>query len=491
MYAMKLICAGTMITLLYQARSRKGDKVRDICRGVFSAYDCDIDEYSDGLPSHLKSGHDPAPGALIDNARDMLLAEAKDNFRDFVLCNIADGKHKALARAIRAVLRDDPVSADCVLGYPGYEKSNILEHSMFDEAALLASVFKYALTATDNTACKAEIREIPTNFVDSFIESDEEINFIHPIMEQDDFVPVKRTIKDPMFDRIFKKGAELTIDGLTNPSTASIYYIDPVSCKFRFGQMKDFIVTNIGNYVFSRASAERLIDRTKNPAAVGAHAMLKFANKYGSEAETVLGEILLYVFLEQALDAPKIMSKIEISEFRGDYVSKSDGIHLYTGCVSGTLFHQIVFGASDIDGNLFCAIDRAFDKVLEIDEHGDSELRLIYNASQATIFDKGSTDYMRKLMLPQRDGSYKPDMAFGAFLGYTVKLEHPETDNAKYRAALKEQLQKDIAAAKSYLAEKIKAHNMSGYSFYLYVLPFNDAENEKANIIKELLEGGF
>ena len=31
-------------------------------------------------------------------------------------------------------------------------------------------------------------------------------------------------------------------------------------------------------------------------------------------AESVLGEILLYIFIEQELDAPKIMSKIEINE---------------------------------------------------------------------------------------------------------------------------------------------------------------------------------
>ena len=36
--------------------------------------------------------------------------------------------------------------------------------------------------------------------------------------------------------------------------------------------------------------------------------------------------------------------------------------------------------------------------------------------------------YMVELMSPQRGGTYKSDMAFGAFLGYTVKLDKPETD---------------------------------------------------------------
>lgn len=36
---MKKICLGTMIILLYQARSRKSDQLRDVCRRIFAAFD--------------------------------------------------------------------------------------------------------------------------------------------------------------------------------------------------------------------------------------------------------------------------------------------------------------------------------------------------------------------------------------------------------------------------------------------------------------------
>lgn len=98
---------------------------------------------------------------------------------------------------------------------------------------------------------------------------------------------------------------------------------------------------------------------------------------------------------------------------------------------------------------------------------------------------------MVELMTPQRDGNYIPDLAFGAFLGYTIKLEKPETDNTKYRASLKDQLQKDITKAEAYIAQKIRDNGMSGYSFYFYVLPFNDADSEKTTLIQEMLTGGF
>ena len=68
---MKKICLGTMINLLHQARARKSDQARDVCRRIFAAFDCSIDSYAKELPSHLKSGHDPVPKELVDNARDL------------------------------------------------------------------------------------------------------------------------------------------------------------------------------------------------------------------------------------------------------------------------------------------------------------------------------------------------------------------------------------------------------------------------------------
>ena len=211
--------------------------------------------------------------------------------------------------------------------------------------------------------------------------------------------------------------------------------------------------------------------------------------KYGSEAETVLGEILLYIFLEQELDAPKIMTKIELEETRG-VVSKSDGVHLLSLNLSGQPIHQLVFGASDVVGDLSAAIDRAFEKIVNIEANADEELRMVENASQWTIYDQETTKYMVELMKPRKGGISTPEMAFGAFLGYTIKIDPPETDSQKYKKAVKEQLIKDIAALQPHISDLILKYGLSGYSFYFYVLPFNDAPTEKVNIIKELLSGG-
>lgn len=489
---MKQICLGTMITLIYQSRARSADTIKSVCGGIFAAFGLDINNYNKELPSHLKSGHDSVPVELISIARSKNIDEIADGIEHHLLPLLHNDKHECLFLAIKEVIREDTtISGDAILGkMVGYEKDNILKHDSFYEAMTLANILSYAITQTENDKYKISIREIDKNYVDAFKDSKEKIFFLSTKVVNDEVSPLKRTLKDPMFEHVFCRATDITISSLSNPTTASVFYIDPSNCKFRFNGLKDFIVNNIGSYVFSRAQIKRIVDRTKNEAAVGAQAMLKFMKTYGAKAETVLGEILLYIFMEQELDAPKIMSKIEINESNRNAVSKSDGVHLLSIDKSGQPFHQLVFGASDIVGDLNVAIDRAFKKILSVEANQDNELRMIDNTTQWTIYDEETTKYMVEVMTPQRTGSYKPDMAFGAFLGYTIKLDNPETDSQKYREAVKEQLKKDIENAQPYIIKKIQDNRLVGYSFYFYLLPFNDASNEKTSIIEELLSGG-
>ena len=483
---MKRICLGTMITLIYQSRIRRSDTYKSVCGGIFAAYGLNIENYDKSLPGHLRSGHDPAPDALVTAARTMSMDDIDKGVDEYVLPLINREKKVALFRAIKAILRDDSIADDTLVGrIKGYEKENILNSNSFYDSMLLANVLTYAIADVDNNEEVSKMEGL----VEGFLTSGEDIHFINKLVDQDEICPLKRTLKSPLFDKLFLKATDITITGMSNPARASVFYLDPMNCRFRFRELKSFIVSNIGNYVFSRAEKNRIIEFQGSEQAVGAQAIIKFMQKYGSEAETVLGEILLYIFLEQELDAPKIMTKIELEETRG-VVSKSDGVHLLSLNLSGQPIHQLVFGASDVVGDLSAAIDRAFEKIVNIEANADEELRMVENASQWTIYDQETTKYMVELMKPRKGGISTPEMAFGAFLGYTIKIDPPETDSQKYKKAVKEQLIKDIAALQPHISDLILKHGLSGYSFYFYVLPFNDAPTEKVNIIKELLSGG-
>lgn len=43
---MKQICLGTMITLIYQSRTRSADTIKSVCSGIFAAYGLDINTYN-------------------------------------------------------------------------------------------------------------------------------------------------------------------------------------------------------------------------------------------------------------------------------------------------------------------------------------------------------------------------------------------------------------------------------------------------------------
>lgn len=95
------ICPGTLITILYQARAVQSHKYKNICKGIFAAYGLEIDNYSNTLSSHMRSGAEKPPSELIDAAREMSAEDVTEGFRVHVLNHIADSKRKAVIRAIR------------------------------------------------------------------------------------------------------------------------------------------------------------------------------------------------------------------------------------------------------------------------------------------------------------------------------------------------------------------------------------------------------
>lgn len=487
---MKKLCFGTLLNLVYQAKGQ-GVTYKSICDAVFTAYGCDDTSQRDkSLPSHLKSGHDNLPPDVIEAARTMAFEEAVRAFENDVVGLVAKTNEKLFVYAVKAVLREDDVTDDTVIGYfTGFEKSAILARNKFIMAPLLASLFRYAIVDVSNADCAACLKNFEKNYLTS-VDSSEQL-FIDPLpseeeAEEEEVVPLQRTINDGTFGRTFKKVSSVVVAGLTHPSTANIYCADPNNGKLRFKQIKEFLADNIGTYVFSRSKVDSFKGRPVG--AIGTQALIEFKKAYGASADTVLGELMLYVFLEQELNAPKIMSKIEFSQHTG-LASQSDGIHLLATTEHGRPFNQLVFGASNIEGDLNTAVDRAFERIISIEQNADSEFKTVENTAYGLMFDNSTVEYLRDVMVPRKQFQYKPDMAFGLFLGYSLRIDPPVADPALYRTAAEEQLKRDVGSVKDYIADTMKRHQLEGYTFYCYVLPFNDAPAEKTSLIDEMLEG--
>lgn len=163
---MKKLCFGTLLNLVYQAKGQ-GVTYKSICDAVFSAYGCaDATNRDSSLPPHLKSGHDNVPPDVIDAARAITYEDAVIAFDSGVVGLIAEANAKQFIYAVKAVLREDDVPDDTLIGsVAGFEKSAILERNKFIMAPLMASLFRYAIVDVSNADCADSLKSFEKNYL--------------------------------------------------------------------------------------------------------------------------------------------------------------------------------------------------------------------------------------------------------------------------------------------------------------------------------------
>lgn len=198
-------------------------------------------------------------------------------------------------------------------------------------------------------------------------------------------------------------------------------------------------------------------------------------------------EIMLYFFLECVLNAPKIFSKMELQEHSGIYDSSSSGIHILTYKKDGRLLNQLVYGATGTVDTLESAVDNAFTQIIEIKNHIDDEYELVKEDVLNTKFDTETNKVLENIIIPSKKFEESPDNAFGIFLGYTINMNN-ELNNERYKTELEINLNNDIKRISPYIQKKIEELELSNYSFYIYILPFNDVKVDKELIMKRALE---
>ena len=109
----------------------------------------------------------------------------------------------------------------------------------------------------------------------------------------------------------------------------------------------------------------------------------------------------------------------------------------------------------------------------------------------AESFSKEVSDQLEKIILPSEAEEKKPTTAFGIFLGYTIDdVDKSGKSVEQYQDDVAAQAASDIKANISYIEQKITEHGLEGYSIYIYLLPFKDADADKKEIVDRLLQIG-
>lgn len=295
------------------------------------------------------------------------------------------------------------------------------------------------------------------------------------------------TLNGGSFTSVFQEVQHEHSMGLPNGEDLRLFHLNVRNTQFNYTDLENFLRDNIGQYVFSRAKIAEYIADNKQ-FSVGLDALRTLARTLTPD-NNVLGEILLWAFLEQVLGAPKVMSKIELAQIGGPAQSQADSIHLRIDN-TGKTSANIVFGTSNIVSDLRDAIDVAFDRVIEIENNSSVECQIAEATRFSEQFDPATTTTLKDMLVPRPGGAPQYNTAYGLFLAYDVGLVKTNYTNNEYLSALAAKMDGDISHHTQYIAQKINSLNLTNHPFYIYVLPLDEATKDKAEIIERALGVG-
>lgn len=173
-------------------------------------------------------------------------------------------------------------------------------------------------------------------------------------------VDINTTIKAGTIDSAFKGVTHSEDLGLRNPVQLRFFHLKLDGDTFTDEGLDKCLRRNIGYYVYFRTRIAKF-EEDDDEAGINLEAMQLIkeeSKKSPDDFGNMLGEILLYAFFEEKLEAPKIFSKIELDKLSSN--AFYDGVHLLK--IEDDSF-QMVFGTSNVENQIDAAIDNAFTKI--------------------------------------------------------------------------------------------------------------------------------
>jgi hypothetical protein len=428
----------------------------------------------------------------------MQMALAKDKrmvehyFINTVIPALDEGRKKNAVLALKnIILRDRSIDDSTQLGTVAeLTKEELKTKNEFVLSEFLTDIFLYAVTKTNNLEETTFTKSITKEFYAAYNPGKDTITLYEPVRPKAS-AAIPLTGKGKNFSKVFTSVSSEKLKEVTSKQDLQIFCLKLEDRSFDYTGLWKYLRNNIGYYVYSRAQIQKYIDNDEiGSIAYDAIDQLKKASKGGVLSGEELGELLLYVFLEQVLKAPKFMSRVELNNYGGFNVSKSAGIHILT-TESPLPFNQIVFGTSMIEGSLQAAIDDAFSKAKELEKRKKDERRFVETKIFTETFTKEVADVLESIILPTENGTKKPDTAFGMFAGYSIVCTPTVgISSDAFQEEVLRQIKNDIINSVPYIESRVTQYGLDGYSLYIYILPFIDADEDKKNIMDKLLQAG-
>lgn len=296
---------------------------------------------------------------------------------------------------------------------------------------------------------------------------------------------LEKNIKEDFLDLFYN---DISDEKLENNNYLNLFTLKVKNNAFSYEEL----INELGNRLYYFALSRKQINELKkedklNDLIKKAKAKLKDYKTNDGE----LGEIMLYCLLESHLNAPKILTKLELKTNSNDYVKGADGVHLLKLNDSD---YQLILGESKLNSDISKGIYEAFgsiNKFLESTSKLELEIDLVNSELVKESYDESSYNTLKKIIIPsaKEDETYL-DYSFGVFLGFDIQIsdEERKLNNSDFRNKIREKIKNEVLAAKSALNYQLVKKGYSGYQFYIYVVPFSDLINIRKEIIKQISE---
>lgn len=287
---------------------------------------------------------------------------------------------------------------------------------------------------------------------------------------------------------------------LENSNKLNLFTLRVTNNQFVYNELIDLLANQLHYFALSRNEVKKLVDegkfRTLTDKAKGLlRNHLEIKKKNGSTSKETeggeLGEILLYCLLESHLNAPKILTKLELKTSNQMFVNGADGVHLLK---LNDKDYQLVFGESKLNSDLQQGIYKAFESIDKLlSQNGtkkDFEIELVNSQLVKEAYDVNSYDLLKRIIIPSANADETNiDHAFGIFLGFNIEIDSIEKNmpNHEFREKIRAKITSQVNGLLASINYQIKKAQFTGYNFYIYVIPFSDLEETRKDIIQELL----
>ncbi|AZI22491.1 DUF1837 domain-containing protein [Chryseobacterium taklimakanense] len=294
---------------------------------------------------------------------------------------------------------------------------------------------------------------------------------------------LERSIQDGFLDLFYHDMKDQVLD---NKNSLNLFVLKLKNNAFAYDELIEELGNSLCHFALSRKSVRRLVEEQKYKSLVDT-AKERLRNHNVNEGE--LGEILLFCILESFLNAPKILTKLELKTSNNDYVKGADGVHLLK---IDDKNYQLIFGESKLESNIRSGIYSAFSSINTfLTQKGKSkyEIELLNSQLAKETFDENGYEVLRKIIIPSaKDEETYLDYSFGIFLGFNIDIDEEEKkkDFSEFRTIIREKIKNHVSENLASINTQLKKGEFTGYKFYIYVIPFSDLQNTRKEIIKQI-----